>query len=122
MTSADDLTLRVDYDQMLAYYSEQNQGNRRLLFEMELRSIARSLQEVGDDNSFAFDNPTNIRVDAEASLLKAYAASTGSDVSDVEIRYIETVDVLNEGGVNVIVPNEKSSRLLHALRNMQGEW
>lgn len=87
-----------------------------------MRGLTRSLQDVGEDNSFAFDNPTNIRVDAETSVLKAFAASTGSDVSDVEIRYIETVDVLNEGGVNVLAPNEKSSRLLNALRNLEGEW
>lgn len=62
---------------------------------MELRSKMRRLQDIGEDNNFAFDNPSNIRVDAETSLLKAYAASTGTVVSDVEIRYIETVDVLN---------------------------
>ena len=62
---------------------------------MEMRSNMRRLQDIGEDNSFAFDNSNNIRIDAETSMLKAYAASTGTEVSDVEIRYIETVDVLS---------------------------
>jgi hypothetical protein len=83
-TSSEDIIVNVDYDQMITSYSDS-----RLLFAAELGANLRRLQgdspSNGNDNAFTFDDPAGILQDAETSLLRAVAASTNVDSSELGV-------------------------------------
>lgn len=75
----------MDYDQVINSYS-----NKRLLFELEMRSAFRLLQEgtsAPAENALSFDDSSVIIKDAESSLVKAVASATGTNTSDLALEY-----------------------------------